>query len=70
MIVGEHQTSMPNAGRRWQLRAEPWASGDQAVLGAPGLALLGTGLHFIDELAGVVVACASAVLAPLAVIDG
>lgn len=57
-------------GRRWRLRAEPWASGDQAVLVALGLALLGTGLHFVDELAGAVVACASAALAPLAVIDG
>jgi hypothetical protein len=57
-------------GRRWQLRAEPWASGDQAVLVALGLVVLGTGLYFIDELAGVIVACASAVLAALAVIDG
>lgn len=57
-------------GRRWHLRAEPWASGDQAVLVALGLALLGTGLHFVDDLAGAVVACASAVLALLAVIDG
>jgi hypothetical protein len=57
-------------GRRWQLRAEPWASGDQAVLVAFGLALLGTGLHFVHELAGAVVACASAVLAPLGIING
>lgn len=57
-------------GRRWQLRAEPWASGDRLVLVAFGLAALATGLHFVDELAGAVVACASVVLAPFAVIHG